>query len=135
MSFGAYLDTRRRALGLSISETADWLNTSERGINRWITGSPPRDPEEIANDLQRLEDLLERLARGFVEQAMDVTASGPVRLVRFRTQEELDADLGPLLARLEPGLRLPLGAHAIMVGWAMDQLADEGIDVEIEWVS
>lgn len=128
----AQLDTRRRALGLSVGEAAAWWGVSERAYSRWMRGDDaPRDPDGLLERLALLEEIMEGLVDAIVEQAADLTDAGPVRLDRYRSQADLDAALRLVIDR--PGVSLPLGAHAVMTAWADDQLAAAGIETVIEW--
>ena len=120
----ARYDTRRRALGLSVRDAADWHGTTERTINRWNSGA--QDVEHRAwHELDRLERMMEAQVDGMLQVVTDHTATGPVPLFRYRTVEELEAS--------PHACGLPLGAHAIMIGWLEDQLEAQGIEAEIVW--
>ncbi|WP_438852966.1 hypothetical protein [Brevundimonas nasdae] len=134
MFSGAYLDTRRRALGLSIAETAAWMHAPERTINRWINDeSAPRSADDLIGRLAELEDMMEAIADGIVSAATDHTVAGPVRLDRYRTQADLDAAMAEILTPENSDFRLPLGAHAMLTAWADDQLAALGVATAIMW--
>jgi hypothetical protein len=126
---GARFDTRRRALGLSIGETAIVCGragtpVAERTINRWIN-----DLSNVPNDafaaLDALEIWMEKTIDRLTQIATDQTMAGPIVVRRYRTQDDLSAsgdDLG-----------IPLGAHAMMTAWLDDQLAAQGIATDIVW--
>lgn len=119
----AALDTRRRLLGLSIQETADYCGVARRTVERWISGYSTVDDGAA----QRLLALEERMAEA-VEQAVALAMEQrptAVALQRYRSQAAVDAS--PHAAGL------PLGAHAILIGWTADALEDEGIGAEIAW--
>lgn len=120
----AEYDTRRRALGLSVRELAAWHGCTERTVNRRIAGEQMVRDDDAA-DLDRLEDAMQRAVDEAVALATGMTAAGPVRLTRYRTAEDQ--------ARSPHASSLPLGAHAIMIGWAADALEAEGVRVEIVW--
>lgn len=54
-----------------------------------------------------------------------VVGDAPVPLIRHRTQAQLDASAH---AR-----GMPLGAHAMLVGWTADALAGAGVACQIVW--
>lgn len=121
----AEFDTRRRLLGLSIQETADFCGVQRRTVERWISGYSVV-PQEAA---QRMDDLKDRM-KAAVRAAMDLAEHKPandVRLIRYRSQDELETS--PHAAGM------PLGAHAMLIGWAAEALAGEGFTVRIEWVN
>lgn len=126
---GARFDTRRRALGLSIAETAvvcsrDGTPVSERTINRWIN-DVSAVPEDAFEALDRLEERMEATVDALTAAADDITMEGPVTVRRYRTAEDLldsPDDVG-----------LPLGAHAMMIAWLDDRLAADGIETDIVW--
>lgn len=122
---GARFDTRRRALGLSISETAAVCGgVNERTVNRWINGhSPP--PEDAWGALEALETTMESAIDKLVEIASDRTMAGPIEVRRYRTQNDLSAS--------QDDFGIPLGAHAMMTAWLDDALAAQGIDTSIVW--
>lgn len=119
----AEFDTRRRLLGLSIQEVADWCEVQRRTVERWISGYSG----VAENASARLLDLEDRMTAA-VEQAValaSVQKPDSVTLLRYRSQSGLDAS--PHAAGM------PLGAHAIMIGWMADALEDEGMTVAIAW--
>ncbi|MCP4564079.1 MAG: helix-turn-helix transcriptional regulator [Bosea sp.] len=122
---GAGFDTRRRALGLSISETAAVCGpVNERTVNRWINDHSSVPPDALAS-LDALEEAMEKAVDRLVAIATDQTMAGPIQIRRYRTQDDLAAspdDIG-----------IPLGAHAMMTAWLDDQLAAQGIETEIVW--
>lgn len=120
----ARYDTRRRALGLSVREAAALHRCTERTVNRWNAGA--LDVEADAwNDLDDLEKRMEAQVAALVDLVTDCTMAGPAPLTRYRSQEEMDAS--------PHDCDLPLGAHAIMIAWADDQLAAQGIKTLIGW--
>lgn len=126
MSEGARYDTRRRALGLSVSELAQLHGCAERTINRRVNDQQPVQPDDW-DDLEDLEERMEALVDAVVRLATEKTISGPVPLVRYRSQAALDT--GP------HACDLPLGAHAMMIAWTDDQLAAQGIETKIIWAA
>ena len=122
---GAGFDTRRRALGLSIAETAAVCGgVNERTVNRWINDHSPV-PEDAFSALDALERTLERAVDQLVKIATDQVMAGPIIVRRYRTQDDLSVspdDIG-----------IPLGAHAMMSAWLDDALAAQGVDTEIVW--
>lgn len=125
----AEFDTRRRALGLTVEEAGivcafDGKPVTERQVRRWSRGDSPV-PDNAVRGLAELELRMEMMVDQIVETVTKRTMAGPVPLVRYRTQDELDA--GP------HGGDLPLGAHAIFTAWAADALAAEGVDTKIVW--
>lgn len=126
---GARFDTRRRALGLSVSETAtvcgrDGVSVAERTINRWINDISVI-PENAFDALDHLEERMETVVDALVAAATDRSMAGPIVVRRYRTPADLSAspdDVG-----------LPFGAHAMMVAWFDDRLAAEAIETNIVW--
>ncbi len=118
----AEFDTRRRLLGLSIEETAEWCGANRVTVQRWTKGQSRIDPRAI----DRLEELEDGMAAA-VERAVATVKNhnGPVPLFRYRSQAAVDA------APHASGM--PLGAHAILIGWTADALEDAGHAVEIVW--
>lgn len=126
---GAAFDTRRRALGLSISEAAIVCGragkpVAERTIHRWTNGQT-QIPDDVAEALDALEERMDEIVASLVAAATDLTMDGPIALPRYRTQDELAA------SRDDVGI--PLGAHAVMTAWLDAALAAEGVDTEIVW--
>ena len=125
----AAFDTRRRMLGLSVRDTAqvcgrDGGPVSEKAVNNWIRGEAPV-PLDAQLALEALELRMEDQVAALVDLITDKTMIGPEPLVRYRTQEALDD--GP------HACELPLGAHAMMIAWADDQLAAQGVETDIIW--
>lgn len=125
---GAEIDTRRRALGLSVAETAKVCGVSERSVSYWLNGGgEPRDPEDVSARLREVEDIMGDLVEAIAEGVSDTAERAHVTLPRYRTQAALDAS--------GDGRGLPLGAHAMMIAWATDDLRADGHVVSIEWAS
>lgn len=122
----AEFDTRRRSLGLSVDETAALCGVGDRQVRRWQSGATPV-PVDAAAGLEALEDAMARAVDEATRHTTDKVERGPVVLWRYRTQADLD--------RSPHARGLPLGAHAMMIAWAADALAAEGVDVRIEWAS
>lgn len=120
----AEFDTRRRSLGLSTREAAALCGVQERTLNRWQAGDYAI-PQDAVDALDALEESMSDAVENVVTFATDNVESGPVILWRYRTQAVLD--------RSEHASGMPLGAHAMMIAWAADALAAEGIGVQIEW--
>ncbi|RIA37457.1 uncharacterized protein DUF1870 [Hephaestia caeni] len=125
----AEFDTRRRALGLSIEEARfvcahNGKPVDVRQVRRWANGESPVAQNAI-DGLNALEWRMEAMVNQLVETVTKRTMAGPVPLRRYRDQDDLD--------RSPEGGDLPLGAHAIYVGWAADALAAEGVGVNIVW--
>lgn len=126
---GAALDTRRRALGLSIVELGricahNGRPVAERTVHRWLDGYSPV-PDYALEALDAVEEIMERAVDRLAAIATEMTISGPIQVRRYRTQDDLTGspdDIG-----------IPLGAHAMMTAWLDDQLAAQGIDTEIVW--
>lgn len=122
---GARFDTRRRALGISVSETAAVCGpVAERTVNRWINGHTTIPADAFAS-LDSLEESMEKAVDKLMQVAIEITMAGPIQIRRYRTQDDLAAspdDFG-----------IPLGAHAMMTAWLDDALAAQGIDAEIVW--
>jgi transcriptional regulator with XRE-family HTH domain len=119
----AAFDTRRRLLGLSIQEAAVYLGTTRRTVERWISGYSEISEDAVAK-LGALEDKMWDAVR---DAEIDAEWKRPrsVELKRYRNQEAVDA------AARWAGL--PLGAHAIMIGWIAEALEAKRIEVEIVW--
>lgn len=119
----AEFDTRRRLLGLSIQETADYLGVQRRTVERWISGYSNVTPDALT----RLE-ALERDMNEAVNQALSLArerGADDMVLYRYRSQEAVDA------SRHAAGM--PLGAHAMMIGWASEALENDGHSVTVDW--
>ena len=122
---GAGFDTRRRALGLSIAETAAVCGgVNERTVNRWINDHSPV-PDDAFGALDALEEALERAVDRLVTIATEQTMAGPIIVRRYRTQDDLSAS--------RDDIGIPLGAHAMMTAWLDDALAAQGVDTKIVW--
>lgn len=120
----AELDTRRRSLGLSIEEQARVCGpVHEKTVRRWHSGAAPI-PDDVRSRLDDIEDQMDRSVEALVRMYTDFVDAGPVRLTRYRTQDDLDES---------PHAGLPLGAHAMMTAWVDAALAKEGVDTVIEW--
>lgn len=119
----AEFDTRRRLLGLSIQETADYAGVQRRTVERWISGHSGVDKRAVIA-LLGLEDKMLTAVEHTVDLAREKNA-GAVALMRYRSQGAIDAS--PHAAGL------PLGAHAILIGWTAMALADLKIQAEIVW--
>lgn len=123
---GAELDTRRRALGLSVAETAAVLGVGARTVGYWFAGDgEPSRPDELAARLREVEDTMGDLVDDLREQIDDEEECGRVCLRRYRTQAALDA------AGIARGL--PIGAYSMTVAWAIDDLRGDGHAVTVEW--
>ena len=120
----AEFDTRRRSLGLSIGEVAALVGVSEKTINNWTRGQTAI-PADVVAALGALEDAMAEAVENVVEIATDMTDEGPLVLWRYRTPDDQ--------ARSHHASSLPLGAHAMMIGWAADALEAEGVTCVIEW--
>jgi transcriptional regulator with XRE-family HTH domain len=119
----AEFDTRRRLLGLSIQEAADYLGVQRRTVERWISGY-----SEVAGAAADLLFDLESRMDAAVEVVVSVVKKqkpDEITLTRYRSQAAVDAS--PHAAGL------PLGAHGILIGWAADTLESAGHTVEIIW--
>ncbi len=119
----AEFDTRRRLLGLSIAETADWIGVSEKTINNYVNGRTAIHAD-VHEKLTRLEDAMQNAVNHFLRLAEENEAS-VVALRRYRNQDDLDASAN--------AAGMPLGAHAMMIGWAADTLEAEGFSTAIEF--
>ena len=120
----AGFDTRRRLLGLSIQEAADYLGVQRRTVERWISGYSTVDAAAAAR-LLGLEAAMVRAAEQAVATVQQVASGAPAVLFRYRSQAAVDAS--------HHAAGLPLGAHAMMIGWTADALEAEGIACEIAW--
>lgn len=119
----AEFDTRRRLLGLSMEETAEWCGANRVTVQRWIKNQSRISPSAIA----RLDELESRM-NAAVEAAVAVARREKpdvVRLLRYRSQAAVDAS--PHAAGMPPG------AHAILIGWKADALEAGGQAFTIEW--
>ena len=118
----AAFDTRRRLLGLSVEETAEWCGANRVTVQRWIKGQSRIDPKAIVRLGSLESDMI-----GAVDRAVAMVAGhpGPVPVSRYRSQAAVDA------APLASGM--PLGAHAMLIGWIAYALEDDGHDVEMVW--
>ena len=124
---GAEFDSRRRALGLSISETAAFCAEVEATtVNRWINGRASVPPEALGK-LDMLEEFMRMAVGRRVEITADETMSGPVRVHRYRTQEALSAS--------DDAIGIPLGGHEMMTVWLVEKLAGLGITSEVVWAN
>jgi hypothetical protein len=104
---------------------AQWCGANRTTVQRWHKGVSRIDPRAAA----RLDDLENKMAVA-VEQATAVAREQKpdvVELIRYRDQASLDAS--PNAAGL------PLGAHAMMIGWLSDALEDKGYEVTIRWAA
>jgi hypothetical protein len=119
----AEFDTRRRLLGLSIQETSEWCGTQRRTVERWISGYSNVSPSAVLK-LDTLKKNMAVAVDGAVKLARFHDAS-IVSLARYRSQGAVDAS--PHAAGL------PLGAHAILIGWTADALQEAGFEVVIAW--
>lgn len=119
----AEFDTRRRLVGLSIQEAADWCGVQRRTVERWISGY-----SEVSHEAcNRLVDLETRMATA-VGHALELAQSKSpdvVEIKRYRSQAAVDAS--PYAAGL------PLGAHAILIGWTMQALRSSGLRTAVIW--
>ncbi len=118
-------DTLRRALGLSIEETAALHGVQDRQVRRWNAGTALLPADAMARLValrDRMHDTVNQLAD---KVATDVSAGTTVRLYRYRTQAEHAAS--------PHASTLPFGAHAIMIGWAGEAVHEMGYEVEIVW--
>ena len=120
----AEFDTRRRALGLSVEEAAGLCAVQDRTVRRWQSGVSPI-PDDAAETLDALEDVMLETMVKALDHASDMTAVGPVVLWRYKTQADQD--------RRPHASSLPLGADAMLIAWIADALESAGIAVEIEW--
>lgn len=120
----AEFDTRRRLLGLSIQEAADYLGVQRRTVERWIRGYSEVNPDAVER-LLALEGRMSSAVEQAVAAILSVAGGAPKTLLRYRSQAAVDAS--PHAAGM------PLGAHAILIGWIADELNFKGADVEIAW--
>jgi hypothetical protein len=120
----AEYDTRRRFLGLSVEEAAQLHGVQDRSTRRWARGDSPI-PANAINDLLRLEGAMTRAVDQALALARGRTPDDLVVLYRHRTPEAL--------AQSPHAAGLPLGAHAMLIGWTADALAAAGVEVAIEW--
>lgn len=119
----AEFDTRRRLLGLSIQEAADFLGVQRRTVERWISGY-----SEIPDSAIKKLDSLNAAMMRAVDQAVKFAKRKPaqeVALLRYRSQEAVDAS--PHAAGL------PLGAHAVLIGRILTRLREDGFNVTVNW--
>jgi transcriptional regulator with XRE-family HTH domain len=122
----AEYDTRRRALGLSIRDLAELHGCTERTINRRILGEQAVRMEDI-DDIEQLEVAMDNAVDHVVKLAKAEAGRAPITLYRYRNA---DHQSGSAHAPT-----LPLGAHAMMISWALDALEAEGFDVAVEWAA
>jgi hypothetical protein len=121
---GAEYDTRRRLLGLSVEEAARLHGVQDRTIRRWTRGVSPV-PDDAALALLDLEDRMEKAVGEAVKLAKAEAGTAPVALYRYRSVEAQ--------TRSPHASSLPLGAHAMLIGWTADALDAEGFGVAIGW--
>ena len=119
----ACFDTRRRLLGLSVQETADWCGVQRKTVQRWASGYSDI-PDSAIERLIALEDAMSRAVDELVALAAEKGAD-VIELKRYRDQPGVDAS--PHAAGM------PAGAHAILIGWTSDALEEAGHEVEIIW--
>lgn len=128
----AEFDTRRRLLGLSLRETGlvchlDSRPVTEKSVRRWSEGSLDI-PARAIDALIALEERIGEMVDQTVATVTARSLSGPIVLRRYRDQDELDDSPDGEDASL-----LPLGAHAIYIGWLADALAADGVATQITW--
>lgn len=126
----AEFDTRRRLLGLSIQETADYVGAQRRTVERWISGAF-NVSESAIERLQGLEDQMNEAVETVLQQTNILSKkhgnADEIKLIRYASQETLDAS--------PHATGMPLGSHAIMIGWTADALEAQGWLVVIDWDS
>lgn len=119
----AGFDTRRRLLGLSIQEAADYFGVQRRTVERWISGYS----DVSAGAVEKLEALEDRINMA-VDTALEIAERQKpdvVQLKRYRSQAAVEAS--------HYAAGMPLGAHAILIGWIADALEAAGFAIEISW--
>lgn len=121
---GAEYDTLRRSLGLSVEEAAWVHDVNVRQIRRWARDDTPIPADVIAR-IEGLRGLMEEMVDHAVDQVTDAMERGPIILWRYPDQASYEAS--------PDKAGLPLGAHAMMVGWAADALRAEGVEVDVRW--
>jgi transcriptional regulator with XRE-family HTH domain len=120
----AEFDTRRRMLGLSVEETAGLCGVQDRTIRRWVSGITPI-PDDAMSALETLEDAMDEAASNAANLASQQPAGTIVTLWRYRPATDQ--------AQSPHASSLPLGAHAIMIGWTADILETMDVPCEIHW--
>lgn len=119
----AELQTRRAGLGLSQSELADLLDTTQVVVSRWETGAAaPRDPESVRALLAQYESRLLAAEDQMLEQA-DQTAPDAAVGLRVPTREEY--------ARTDAARALPYSTYRVCVARVAAVLRGEGRSVTI----
>lgn len=111
----AELRTRRIGLGLSQSELAEILGTTQIVVSRWETGRrAPRDPDGIRRVLDEYEARLLDITDGLVGAAEDGRAAMAPPGAVYRVYADADA-----YQRHCPYARaVPLGVHTMAVARA-----------------
>lgn len=89
----AGLDTRRRALGLSVEELAAVCGVQDRTARRWMSGDNAI-PEDVVQTLEALEERMDNAVDQMVALVQATAAAGePVILWRYRSQDDLERSL------------------------------------------
>ena len=119
----AELQTRRAGLGLSQSELADLLSTTQVVVSRWETGAAaPRNPESVRTLLAEHESRLLAAEDQMLEQADQTTPDAAVEL-HVPTREEY--------ARTAVARALPYSTYRVAVARVAAVLRGEGRSVTI----
>lgn len=112
------LQTRRAGLGLSQTELADLLGTTQVVVSRWETGlASPRDPDGVRALLSEYESMLLAAEDQLLEQA-DQTAPDAAVGLRVPTREEY--------ARTDDARALPYSTYRVCVARVAAVLRGEG---------
>lgn len=117
------LQTRRSGLGLSQTEFAGLLGTTQVVVSRWETGlASPRDPDGVRALLSEYESRLLAVEDRLLARADELQPGAPVEL-RVPTREEY--------ANTATAGALPHSTYRVCVARAAMVLRDEGRSVTI----
>jgi transcriptional regulator with XRE-family HTH domain len=132
----AEVRTYREGLGLSARALADRLGLAEeRTVRRWEDGSR-RVPEGVADELRRLDALVERMVTIGLWTWKDAAPGTEVALLRYRTADGRSGDERDDLAERDPAAARDLGGadvHGAAVRRLAEAIRREGGTCRIVW--